>query len=279
MTDYRYDLRSDLRKAYPDFKSALVFLFPYLDSKQLLGRIYQNPHWNGLKVASYTFAYDVYDYHYKLKENLNSIADELVKDDPSIDFKLTVDTAPILERDLAYRAGLGFFGDNAHLINQNYGSFFFIGSILLSKQLPLDEGIPQSKDCGHCTKCLIACPTSALGEDVDASKCVSTFSIETFKDATPPVGFGGDGHIFGCDICSEVCPWNVLPLKREAVRSELSEREQKYADFLLLRPIDEIINELEGMSNREYIRFFKGTAFERTGRLGILKNLIHYNKI
>ena len=107
------------------FNSALVFLFPYLDSKQLLNSIYQMPLWNGLKIASYTFAYDIHDYHYKLKENLNSIAEELVKHRPGIDFKLTVDTAPILERDLAYRAGLGFFGDNAHLINKNYGSNFF----------------------------------------------------------------------------------------------------------------------------------------------------------
>lgn len=278
MVDHRADLRSDLRKAYPEFQSALVFLFPYLSTKKLLNDIYQSEHWNGLKVASYTFAYDVSDYHYRLKDDLKKIAEGLVDENPDLQYKLTVDTAPVLERDLAHRAGLGFFGDNAHLINKNYGSYFFIGSILLSEKLDLVEGEPQAKDCGHCTKCLTACPTGALGENVDAGKCVSTFSIETFKDATPPKGFGGGGYIFGCDICSEVCPWNVLPLKKVESPLHLSEREKKYADFLLLRPIEKVIEELEGMSSRAFIRFFKGTSFERTGRVGLLKNLLHYKK-
>ncbi len=278
MSDERAKLRADIRDAYPSFQSALVFIFPFLETKAKLETIYCDPSWNGLKIAAYSFAYDVHDYHYALKETLHSIAQKLVEGDSELDYKLTVDTAPILERDLAYRAGLGFFGDNAHLINQDYGSYFFIGSILLNKKLPLEVGTPIDRDCGHCTKCLRSCPTKAIGSDVDASKCVSTFSVETFKDTTPPQGYGAEGYIFGCDICSEVCPWNVRPLKGVEMEFELTERERHFANFLLLRPVGDILNELQQMSNKAYQRFFKGTSFERTGRVGLLKNFNYYCK-
>ena len=151
------------------------------------------------------------DYHDIMTERLEDLHGWLEREcGRPVRGKAYVDTGPILERDLARRAGLGWFGKNANLVNPRIGSFFFIGALLVDLDLPADHPFEADR-CGTCTRCLDACPTDAFVEPrvLDATKCISYLTIEA-KGAIPPerrqqVG----GLIYGCDICQDVCPWNV----------------------------------------------------------------------
>lgn len=256
MADERKDLRANLNNFYPEFKSALVFLFDYTSTAK------KNIKDQNFKFAAYTKGFDGIDYHYWIKDKLDKIAQELNLKS----YKLSIDAQPVLERDLAYRAGLGWFGKNSMLISRKKGSFFLISSILLDQELNLSNKSLETDHCGNCTRCIDACPTDAIVSDrvIDANKCISTFTIELFKEANPPQGYPTPrGEIFGCDICQEVCPWNSKPLKN----SDLDNSDIKF---------EKLFNQtdLKQISNREFKRLFKGTSLERTGRIGLLKNLI-----
>ena len=270
--DHRKDLRSDLRKVFPEFQSALVFLFSYQPAKKWL---LDNKQYS---VAGYTLGFGGEDYHRALKTRLDQIAESLKLTDLKVFNSL--DAQPIMERDLAHRAGLGWFGKNSMLINRGEGSYFIIGSLLLNQKLPIAEASVDVDHCGKCTACADACPTEAIDIEtrtLTAAKCISTYTIEVFKDAPAPEGFDKSrGEIFGCDICQDVCPWNKKPLARVLGALTFKDSLSHLNDWLFVWPKDKLQNFIEGETNRGFKKKLFGTPFDRPGKEGWLKNLRSY---
>jgi epoxyqueuosine reductase len=180
-----------------------------------------------------------------------------------------VDTGPILERELAQQAGLGWFGKNTMLIGSGGGSYFFLGLLLLDLPLPADPPF-KADHCGTCKACLDACPTGALlGRDesgapmMDARRCISYLTIELKgpipRGLRPAIG----NRIFGCDICQEVCPWN----QKFATPSS----EPAYGDRPGVSGLDLV--DLMGLSDEEFSSLFSGTPVKRAKRRGFLRNV------
>ncbi|MCO4795546.1 MAG: DUF1730 domain-containing protein [Bacteriovoracaceae bacterium] len=281
LADHRKDLRSDLKNYYPEFKSALVFAFDYSPQKKSLEQFYNSEKSNGLKISSYVFGFRGVDYHIELRKRMNEVLDKLKQNRPGLSATYTLDIHPVLERDLAYKSGLGWFGKNSMLINKNFGSFFMIGSLLLDQELELEENTLETDHCGTCRACIDACPTDAIDVEnrtIISNKCISTWTIELFKDAAEIPGHKekGSGEIFGCDICQDVCPWNIKEQEKVPPGDLDHLSSTKLKEFFLSRPISEIEKDLSEMSNRGFITKFKGTSLERSGRKGLLKNIKLY---
>jgi len=271
LSDHRKDLRSDIKNIYPEFKSALVFLFSYQESKKWM---LDNNH---NEVAAYSMGFGGEDYHYVLKTRLEKIFDKLKPENASLERFISLDTQPVLERDLALRAGLGWFGKNSMLINQREGSYFIIGSLLMNQKLNLTTGEIDNDHCGQCLACVEACPTNAINPETRtliASQCISTFTIETFKEAPAPEGFEKSrGEIFGCDICQDVCPWNRKPLIKSIAALSLKPSLEFLKNWFYELPKKDLANLIEAKTNRGLKKFLQGTPFDRPGKIGWLKNL------
>jgi epoxyqueuosine reductase len=146
------------------------------------------------------------DYHELIKERLHALADRIRELAPEAQTRAAVDTAPVMEKELAARAGIGWMGKNTCIINENIGSWIFLGEVITTLPLPVDE--PAVDRCGTCTRCIDACPTQAITApyQLDARRCISYMTIEHRTPLESPADLAN--WIYGCDICQDVCPWN-----------------------------------------------------------------------
>ncbi len=284
LTGDRAKMRKNLTSFFPSFQSAIVFLFSYAPTVLALKEHYTSKESNGLKIASYAFGFEGEDYHYWIKKILSVIIEELKIEDPLLEVQLAMDVHPVLDRDLALRANLGWIGKNSMLISKKEGSYFLIASLLLSKKIEKNQTRQSYDHCGNCHLCFETCPTNAILPDmrmIDASLCISTYTIEVFDELkmSPPIGMGRDSQeIFGCDICQDICPWNKKLLSKLSSVGEWKSYQEEMINFWLKRPLEEIFKVLSHMTGREFRRKFKGTSFERSGKKGMLKNLKFYLK-
>ncbi len=211
------------------------------------------------KVARYARGLD---YHDILRKKLNGLLAWLQEEIPQCVGRGVVDTAPLLERDFARRAGLGWFGKNTMLIHKKWGSYIFLAALLVNLELQPDAPF-QSNHCGTCTACLQACPTDAFVKPgvMDARRCISYLTIELKGSIDPQLRPDMEDWLFGCDICQEVCPWNrKAPAGTEPALQ--SHPEWHSVDLI----------ELLSLTEEEFQHRFRGTALKRTKRKGILRN-------
>lgn len=207
------------------------------------------------------------DYHIVLTKKLRALAEALEAEHGAFHYKICVDTAPLLERSYAHQAGLGWIAKNTCLINQQLGSWIFLGELITSLDLSPDGPAPFR--CGTCTRCIDACPTDALvptgspkGPEyaLDSRRCISYWTIE-LRGPIPEENRAEVGqHLFGCDICQDVCPWN-----RRAAVTEASE----------FQPQSQLPNleEFAEMTPEQFRSRFGDTAVERTRYRGFLRNV------
>jgi len=200
LTDRRADVRRDVRNLLPSAKSVIC-----------VGKLYNTPdpppQSGDAKISRYARGQD---YHVVMRRTLEEMVTRLTAIEP-FEWKICVDTAPLLERSYARMAGLGWIGKNTCLINEPQGSWFFLGEIVTS--LELEPGTPPPDRCGSCTRCIDACPTQALvpsseGWKLDSRRCISYLTIELRGPIPEELQAGVGEQVFGCDICQDVCPWN-----------------------------------------------------------------------
>lgn len=203
------------------------------------------------------------DYHLRLKDRLHALLAWIQEVMPGTEGRAFVDSAPVMDKAWAARAGLGWIGKHTNLISREHGSWTFIGELVISVDLAPDG--PITDHCGSCTACIDACPTGAIVEPyvVDANRCISWTTIENrAPDINPEVAAGHGNWIFGCDICQEVCPWNKF-------RTLTSEPAYHPRERVLDTPLDVWANlDQETFSNR-----FRRSAVKRTKLDGFKRNV------
>lgn len=192
-----FDKRLDPRKLVPGAKSVVSLLLNYFPRERQQEGSY--------RVSKYAYGED---YHRVIKDKLHELLAFISAAIGQVQGRAFVDSAPVLDKAWAARSGLGWVGKNSNLLTREVGSFYFIAELILDLELETDG--PVTDHCGTCTACLDACPTQAIVQPyvVDASRCISYFTIELRNQI--PEGFKGlwDDWIFGCDVCMDVCPWN-----------------------------------------------------------------------
>jgi epoxyqueuosine reductase len=262
LTGHRAAVRRDPRALLPSAKSMIC-----------VGKLYNGPQPYSVEfredgktwISRYAWGED---YHRVVRVALRRLARKLLAVSPQpFEWRVCVDTAPLMERAYARRAGLGWIGKNSCLINQQMGSWFFLGELLVSFEI--EPEAPPPGRCGSCTRCIDACPTAAIvpsvrpggpSHTVDSRRCVSYLTIELRGAIPEPLRAGLGRSVFGCDICQDVCPWN----RKAPVTVEPAFAAKHFAPRL---------EALAGMSEAAFARMFRGSAVERAGHRGFLRNV------
>ena len=248
-----FDLRIDPTKLVPGAKSVITLLLNYFPSEQQRKDVPQ--------VSKYAYGKD---YHEVIKEKLKVFLQMIKENIGDVHGRGFADSAPVLEKTWAQKSGLGWIAKNGNLITKQYGSFFFIATLIIDLELEYDD--PFTKDfCGTCTMCIDVCPTNAILDDkvIDGSKCISYFTIE-LKDMLIPDKMKGQfaNKMFGCDICQDVCPWN---------------RFSKPTKEVAFTPLPQILNftttDWEDLTEESFKIIFKDSPLKRSKYEGIKRNL------
>ncbi|MGC9970772.1 MAG: tRNA epoxyqueuosine(34) reductase QueG [Bryobacteraceae bacterium] len=242
LTGRRADLRNDPRNLLPSARSIIC-----------VGKLYNGPRG---PISRYACGPD---YHGVLREALRRLGARLKERAGPFEWRIAVDTAPLLERAYARRAGLGWIGKNTCLIHQGMGSFFFLGELLVS--LELEPDAPPPDRCGTCTRCIDACPTRALVPTgkaqpawaLDSRRCISCLTVELRGPIPEHLRSSLGNHVFGCDICQDVCPWN-----REVPPTSLPAP---------------TLQQLAALTEHEFHEMFRGTPVLRAGYDGFQRNV------
>lgn len=248
-----FDLRIDPSKLVPGAKSVIVLSYNYFT--QLKQSDAEAP-----KISRYAYGED---YHTVIKEKLRELIDFMRGEYGNFEGRSFVDSAPVLERTWAERAGIGWNGRNTLTINPHQGSYFFLATIICDLEFEYSD--PIRDHCGTCRRCIEACPTEAIspqGYLLDASKCISYLTIE-LREAIPEEFKGRmDNWMFGCDVCQEVCPWNRFaePTSEPRFQPALGLLDMTRKEWL------ELTEEVFG-------RLFKGSAVKRAKFAGLTRNL------
>lgn len=248
-----FDKRLDPTKLVPGAKSVVSLMYNYYPEKDL-GKAAPENH----KLAKYAYGTD---YHFVIRDRLKEFMKILHEKIGQIEGRVFVDSAPVMERQWAEKAGIGWIGKNTLLINKESGSFFFLAELIIDLELEADG--PIKDYCGTCTRCIDACPTDAITSyELDASKCISYLTIE-LKESIP-LAFKDEmeGWAFGCDICQDVCPWNRFSsAHKEPAFEPKAELEELFN------------NNWEDLTQEVFNQVFKGSAVKRTKFDGLKRNL------
>lgn len=248
-----FDLRTDPTKLVPSAKSVICLMYNYFTEQKQADE-------EAPKISMYAYGKD---YHTVVKENLWLLFDFIKSEVGAIDGRCFVDSAPVMERELAARAGLGWVGKNTLLINPKKGSYFFLAEIICDADLEYD--LPIKDHCGTCTRCIDACPTEAISKDgylMDASKCISYLTIELKNEIPIEYKNKMDNWMYGCDVCQQVCPWNRFstPHNEEQFNSKPELLSMTKSDW-------------QELTEETFKVLFKNSAVKRTKFGGLKRNL------
>jgi epoxyqueuosine reductase len=249
------DRRRDLRTAFPWARSVLSVALQYDTDAPYSTAAPADAGW----IARYAWGDD---YHDVMKAMLKSLAARLNEELGPLETRAYVDTGPIVERAYAAAAGIGAWGKNTCLLDPVLGSWFFLGEVIVDQEWTPDA--PRTDLCGTCTACLDACPTGALPRPyfLDATRCISYLTIEQKGTVPEDLRAGVGRHVFGCDICQDVCPWN-------------RKRQHLGPDAFAARPglVAPDLSELAGLDEETFRTRFRKSPLKRAKRRGLLRNV------
>ncbi len=256
------DKRKEVREILPDAKSvislALNYYTPVQHSIDNDEEEIQQPEG---KISRYAWGRD---YHLVIWEKLDLLEKELSRLDPDFKSISYVDTGPVMDKAWAVRAGIGWQGKHTNVINPGIGSWFFIANLITNYEFDYSQLLPDH--CGSCTACIDACPTQAIVDEyvVDSGKCISYLTIENKGEISPSFEGKFDNWVFGCDICQDVCPWNIK-FSESCGEKEFYPKNGKTGIRL---------SEIAGMSNKEFNSRFKESPVKRTKLSGLKRNAL-----
>jgi len=253
MENYK-DKRTDIQKLFPRAKSVISVAQNYYSPEKHSSSLQHG------KISRYAWGED---YHTIIKKKLKNVLAEIKKINKNIEGQICVDSAPAMDKLWAEKSGIGWQGKHTNIISKEFGSWIFLGELILNVELDYDK--PIEDFCGTCTACIDACPTNAITKPyiLDASKCISYLTIECWdKPITAEFKDKMENWIFGCDICQDVCPWN---------RFQQSTDEKRYSPKE--GNTNPKLDKMATLTEDEFKRQYKKSPVKRTGWKNFIRNV------